>query len=663
MYLFEKIEKKIRYNKYFILALFSIFQYRHVIFGEKLIGWDSLDAIFPNFLYIVDCLKNLKFPYYNPFTQGGYSLTNNFFTVYLFNPFDLFMAVCAQAFNPLYVFQLQFPVVSIASGWMIYRYMERKNRDFGPSMLAAISFPAFVMYPLAGQLPFFYAFFMFSYLISLHEEIIKLHPRIGIVFASIVLMFLLVKSYFFFIPFFITLSLTQLLPGRSKGEKAMIITSLLAASVGYFIINYPVYIMLKSGALDLNGSFVSPEPRLRSLVPMGVSYATSPWVSVADIVDNRNWERGAWTEGFNYLFLYAYFVCMFRVFSRENRKNWGKGVLSVICVALFILLASGKLKSIHSYIPLVSGSRWGFSYVHFAQIFFLDIVCWKGFEINRIKKVERLVITIFVILVALNTSNFSFNLSSVVTLIIILLSIIVFNFKSLYFTSFIFLITIGYIFRVVPFNTIDKKNEYREVNERNHSVLITKNEREVGSIGEYKYQDRQWIYKKEMTLNGYNNSIHPSFWYMKGREDFKKIVIPLCTLPHFKKRKSYPVSDNLYLESWRDDLVKIIQNNNCDSKINKISVDSESFKYISSSRYNLILQNLSGFRSEHSYGIKFLSGSIALVEGQPFKEVILVYSSLSSKITMLVVVMSFIFLIILIPMMATRVIKNQNIMR
>jgi len=96
-------EKIIKFPMVFFLVASAV-QYRKIIFEGKKIGWDTLDAIFPHFLYMVDCFKNGTFPYYNPLIMGGFSFGENYFTAFLLNPLDVFIAMLATVISPLYIF-------------------------------------------------------------------------------------------------------------------------------------------------------------------------------------------------------------------------------------------------------------------------------------------------------------------------------------------------------------------------------------------------------------------------------------------------------------------------------------------------------------------------------------------------------------------------------
>ena len=229
------------------------------------------------------------------------------------------------------------------------------------------------------------------------------------------------------------------------------------------------------------------------------------------------------------------------------------------------------------------------------------------------------------------------------TLIPILLVMIIFykKDKNYIFTTLLF--CFAYLFKPANFTGLDNKGEYGQIKSRISQVAVTQNYRDEGIKGDYLFEDRSWLYKKKATLNGYNNSIHPIFWYLKGHQEASEFLIPICNMKsQIKKRKEYPSNDNEYLEAFRDDLLNYIKSSKCSEKISSLTLNVDEMKFTPISSRTLILQNLAGFNNLNGLNsVKVLPGGITIIDGIIGEEVSYQFDKTSSVFNKIFLILSF----------------------
>lgn len=140
--------------------------------------------------------------------------------------------------------------------------------------------------------------------------------------------------------------------------------------------------------------------------------------------------------------------------------------------------------------------------------------------------------------------------------------------------------------------------EYERISNRNLSIKLGKNQRTPAEVGEYEWRDRTWLYDKTATLNGYNNTIHPIFWYLKGESAASQIAIPLCPKNSIKlkSRDKYAKNDNLYLKELKNDIIRLVDKNKCSRSIDKFEFTQTILSFNTVSKATLVLQNIDFFK-------------------------------------------------------------------
>jgi hypothetical protein len=622
-------------------AIASLIQYRKILFFSKKIGWDTLDAIFPHFLYMVDCFKQFSFPYYNPLTVGGFSFGQNFFTAFLLNPIDVFLALIGTLVSPLYIFQLAFPIFATLSGFWFYQFLKKINNDEWLSLLGGLAYLSGILFPLAGQSPFFFSFVLFPFLLSPFSNLVQSRKSLNILCAIVLLVTFLLKTYFFFIPFLMAGAFLLLLPQQKNNIKVFIF-SLVVASFLYLIMTYPILIYLKQSLVDLNGSFISPEPRLRSLSPEKIFFSYSLSSVIGDLIDARLIPGSAWTNGFNLSILFLFIIQFFSL--SLNRSNLTKRLMILGIMLFSMCMSYGYFYNLHKSLPVIGSFRWGFSYSHFAQICYLLLICFVGIDVKNIKsKVKYIMSSVFLLSFGWIIYQ-SQNIKPLVLIIPVLMLIYFFHKKEKYFLGMVIVFTFAYLGKNYNFNEVDGKTEYRDISHRSVLVNITDNKRDVGQPGDYLFEDRSWLYKKNPTLNGYNNSIHPIFWYLKSKPEVVSIVIPICheNVILLKKREAYPINDNEYLEAYRNDLLSYIEKSKCTEAITNLSFNINQLKFTAVTSKSIIIQNLDGFELENNSKIEqVLPGGLRIVESKINEQVVYKYKKSHVLINQVFLAISF----------------------
>lgn len=604
--LFNKISQLVTKNPIGFFFICIMVQYRDLIFFEKKIGWDTLDAYYPYFLYIVDSFKSGSLPYYIPYILGGVSFVDNFFTTPLLNPIDLFLAAISTIGHPFFIFEMQFPIFALLSGYWIYKFALRHNKDKLLSIIAGLVFIICMLNSIIGQASFFYAFVLLAFLLEPFIFLIQSNKISYQFFACVSLLSLMLKSYFFFIPFVLIISFVSCCYSddfKITRSQIKFVISLVICSAFYLWLMKPVNSGYASLVADLNGSFKSPDERLRSLIPEQVFWEESVMNVIADLIDNNLLRGMAWSTGtiiLLLLFLYQFFQMIFK-------KDMYKGKLAILLyIVISVLFCSGFYDYVHNAVPYINSMRWSFTaYAQLALVLYLGFIFLFPLEVDSMTKKKREIIVaiwLFVFsyavllpLVRDRSINFKYltNLfylfiayafihKTKIFKILLLCSLVVFSFRSLN-----------------PVSVVDDMNEQGKIRNRKAEVVLNNNIRDDSGDGKYDQNDREWLYNKTATMNGYNNSVHPIFRYLKGEQVTNEIVIPLCpSAPiDIKNRKEYPENDNDYLKLLKTEIIKLVDNNRCVGPITRFKFTPDQLSFQSASNFTLVLQNITQFIS------------------------------------------------------------------
>lgn len=625
-------EKRL-FNSYPFLffSLLGIIQYHKALFRGKAIGWDSMDALYPTFLYFVDCVKNFEFPFYNPFTLGGIPIGYNFFSSFMLNPIDFLLVLIASVVSPLYIFLLQFPLFAILSGYWIFKYLRQINGELALSYIGGIAYFAYIMFPLAGQSPFFYSFVLFAFLLSPFKTLITSENKVQIALACVVLIALLMKAYFFFIPFFMLAAFVILAKDKSISFKTLFFT-LAISCVVYFALAYPVLSYLKNSLADLSGDFISPEPRLRSLLPEEVLYSSSVLNVLGALIDSFYMGVEGWTKGFNIAIFFLFLVQLFMSIKTKSLRPMDFALFFLM--VFFIFMSTGHLSFLHDRLPLLRSFRWGFSYIHLSQICYLFFICSRPNFIKAMTSWDRITVSMVLLILFGGLVWLNFSVLTIKLVLPLILLVLVLILLPRYFFSLVMLITIIYIAifaRRISFVGGNPIAEYELTNGRVQKVVITENKRNIGEAGDYLFNDRTWLYRKEPSLNGYNNTIHPIYWYLKGRKTAESFVVSICDPKIFDLgHREFGEKDNVYLENLTSDIVQNIRAYRCKENIQSFQATPQSLSFTTVSKYTLVLQNLDFFGSDEKIiREKRLPGGMRILEASPGSQIDLEYQKRS----------------------------------
>ncbi|HXH73870.1 MAG TPA: hypothetical protein VNJ08_02825 [Bacteriovoracaceae bacterium] len=643
------LKKYLPHYPVIFLSLMGLLQYSKVLFKGRSVGWDTVDAFFPPHLFFVDCFKKFIFPFYNPFSMGGVSIGHNYITAFMLNPIDILLSLFGTVISPLYMFQVQFPIFSIFSGYWIFCYLKSVNvENILLSLIGGLAYFAAIMYPLAGQAQFFYSFTLLAFLLSPFRDLSVSNNKIYNAFGIMALVSIMLKAYFFFIPFFFLGAFCLMAFDKSLPIKKVIFI-FACVSVTYLVLTLPILNYFKSSMADLYGNFISPEPRLRSLVPEKIMYSPSFMSVLGDIIDRYYIPGGAWTRGFNISFVFLFFTQLYLFLTSGGKRVRDFALLFLM--VFFIFMAKGAFATLHENLPVLSSFRWGSSYVYFSQICYLFFICSRPFDYSRLKWLHGLCISVgltilYLALARIQPAVLSFSLISP---IILLISVLIFRPRFLLTVVIIFTV----IYALIHAKTISLVNrnpigEYDLTNQRNQKISIEKNERDIGVPGDYLFNERSWLYRKIPSMNGYNSATHPIFWYLKARPESGKIVIPICNEAFFNfgERGTYDPNDNKYMDKLRDDIITGIQKYRCSEEIVNFHATPDEIQFMPVGPYTLILQNVEHFKTiSETKKERNFPGGIRIIESEPGKMVQLSYkkSSVAANLVFLIISFGLIF--------------------
>lgn len=633
--LVDSVEK----SPFWFFFICILIQYSPIIFYKKKIGWDTLDAYFPNFLYMVDSFKDLSLPYYNLFSLGGVSFADNFFSGPLLNPIDISLAVLATKLHPLYVFQLQFPIFALLSSYWIYRFLLRFNQNSMYSVLGAITYLYCMLNPTVGQSSFFYAYVLLAFLLDPCYHLIKRKNVFHFLFACVILASLLLKTYFFFIPFFLVLASGAHLYfckiHKNKFELKFIFCCMIAGGI-YFALMKPINSAYVRSTIDLLGDFVSPEPRLRSLTPELIYY--SKWADIfADMIDSRLLPGAAWSfMTIILLILFLAQMCLL-ILNKDKAK-----FLFILSIGLCLLSAAGVFANFYSQIPYIKSMRWGHAYTNFAQLLYFAFIFMFPISLDSLSRSLREKISIVWLVIYFSVFVYALKHHKSYELYWSAPSLFIsyfFAYKKKLFEPVFLIILLVLSFRMnkdfvdgileyarissqsshnsMNKDFVDGIQEYARISSRNSSMKLDQNRRAPAEVGDYRWDDRSWLYDKKATMNGYNITIHPIFWYLKGEPATSSIAIPLCSPKNIllKPRDKYSKNDNLYLKELKSDIIRMVRKNKCSRSIDKFEFTQTSLSFKTVSKVTLVLQNINFFKLDSFESVveKKMPGGMSLL--------------------------------------------------
>lgn len=622
-WLFDNSEK----HPYTFFFFCILIQYSPIIFAKKIVGWDSLDAYFPGFLFLVDSINELTFPSYIPFLLGGISFAENFFYGLVLNPIDIGMALIATKISPLFIFQLQFPVFAFLSVCWVYNFLLKFNNNSTHSVLGAMTYLISTLNSLHGQSSFFYSFVLLAFLLDPFYNLIKKKNIIHFIFSTVILISILIKSYFFFIPFMVLFSFLAHMYYKNRQkfffEFKFLFSCFLAVLVYYFLFKAINSDYIQSTS-DLLGDFRSPDPRLRSLIPEKMYYSSLKQI-IADMVDSHILVGASWSMN-SILFILPFFAQITIMF--KTKDQWLSKLLILIAMILSLLAAGGIFANIHKSIPFINSVRWGFAYTHFAQLFYFAFIFLYSISLEDMSSALREKIGIFWLIIYFAFVTYSFKLGKSEELkfsLFTLFTVYFFVFKKeLFYRSFM-LVLVFFSFRLIK-DFDNGKDEYQSLSKRYLGTNVTYNFRDVSNTSDYDPLNRNWLYNRIPSLDGYNNTIHPIFRYLKGVSEAGRIVIPLCPKKPLilKERSDYPNNDNEYLKALKKDIIDLIKRNKCKKIIDDFELTQKKLIFTGVSEATLILQNLRPFVLEKRVSalVKNMPGGLKLISHKKNEQII-----------------------------------------
>jgi hypothetical protein len=559
------------------------------IIGEVYTSWDTHDLGFVNFLYFSDSLRDGYIPFWNHFIQSG-TFFPSFFNVGLFSPFQLFFVILSWVINPAYIYEIMLQSIILVGGVGAYLLFFVISKDKFVALFGATAFSVTVLVPITGQVMFLFSlssfpwliFFCMKTIISKQKGIMRyvFFGTLGAMYISSGYVWMnLVNIIITF--FFLVCIVIKVYSNDEILERKSLLTNLI--KLGVFFTTYgllyvclmlPGYLNLSDLYSIFSGDYINPEPRLRSLGAQP-HYAYSSFLhALVGAIDPRiaindstffsglhKWSFGAgWV-----LWIIAFGV------STKKLLLWQAFWISISLVAL--LYSFGDDNFIGAWvekIPLLNANRWwvnGIFYLNIAIVFLSVPKMKKLRDKERNEKsanLQLLLVTIMVIffLVYFKSSFFEFILVSTIIFLIFLLGKVR---KKTLWESVLFLligVNVGAI-AYMPYSfSMDNRyfsseNGYNhKIDNREKSVVITENYRQLGKGNEYIYNDETWLLKKIPFSHGFNPLGNPWHWYLKNEPFISSfVVVTQKVRKEANLDRANFVSDNVFAQTVAIDVL------------------------------------------------------------------------------------------------------------
>jgi hypothetical protein len=595
------------------------------LLGIRYTGWDTHDMGFVNFLFFSDSIREGIIPFWNPFIQSGIFFPN-FNNVGLFYPFQLFFVILSWVINPLYAYELLIQASIMLGGAGAFKCLKSFGVSEYPALFGGIAVAISVLLPMTGQLGILISLSSFCWLIyacnwAINKNSYK--PFSILFFATIAAMYL-ASGYLW-------MNIINLLIGIAFSSYAILSNSTnirenlrlnkkvatlnIATFMGLLLILYavtqlPGYLNLLFNYGQLYGDYISPEPRLRSLMAHDYFSYMSIVQAVAGSIDPRlimnsnvaiDIPKWSWGSGV---------ILWITLLITQTKKNISHQKFWFSLFIISILYSSAKsniLGELIKILPVINANRWWYIGINYAIISTIFIACQNISSCLDEKLSTRnihirsyvLVFITLAILLYLRSPIIVWLFTAAAFLILIYLlklDPISKTTKSTISRLLIALTAINVIsFFTLPHTGINwpprflSKLEniayYNNVINRNKGITITSNQRDLGGERYYVYNNEAWLTKKIPTSHGYNNLGNPYYWYLKDEPymaNIFNITRDVRVEPKFSREKFD--SDNRYVETRINDVLL---------HPNKPSIDEDSFielkpLNIFKSRINLI---------------------------------------------------------------------------
>ena len=534
------------YSMALVAVLCVVCGYPEVVLNRCYITWDSYVYLYPKFLYLVDSVKSGYFPLWNPFEMAGVPLLP--WNGSLFNPINLIFVLFSLVFPPDYIFQLMLLMPVTIGGIGAYFLFKRLRYSEPVALFGCIAVSLSMFGPILGQYSIAYSVAFMPWVFYMVVEVVDSK---GLVNPVKVCLFSLSLAVFFYtaypvMVFLIGLAAVSfglfrifLIAGRDSlklGVKVFRISlpilflALAASSVAVF----PMLENRSFVARQLEGDFVSPDPRLRVSLSktdgvLGYDRTRSNYLALAK-------DNVLWHSTFTLILSFLLAAAIFRFF----RDPYIPFFLFLSLVFVSYVKGRGGFiyELIFDHVPLFWNNRYpifGLSLVKFTLLMVsmgqLDYICkLKGDSQESgitLEKGRILVMGCIGVLLALLAFYKPFYWGFSIAFMSLSLFFYLYLGSKISTRLFMGVLSLGllmthYVYQHSYYysNNVEERILSRG---RNVSPEYNSNLRTLVKSKDYIFYDHSWVFSKSPVNQGYYTADIPAYWYLKNLNFLSKI--------------------------------------------------------------------------------------------------------------------------------------------
>ncbi|VVE34591.1 hypothetical protein PCO31110_03871 [Pandoraea communis] len=575
--------KNIAIAIFFLLLHFSFF-YEN-LFGKSYTGWDTHDWSFVNFTYFSDALRSGSVPLWTHFIQSG-NFFPSFNNVGLYTPFQLIFIVLAWVINPLQSYEFMIQAAMLVGVLGAYSLFRAQGAGRMVALFGAAAFDLTVQLPITGQMVFVFSFSSLPWLLLVCLNIIRGNSRRPYVVVCQAAFFVLYIASGYLWLNVVNLIIAFLFSGgmylsrmRAASIEQRMVLRRVALTLGLFFLVIGVLYagLILPGIINLSsyygkfyGDFVSPDPRLRSLLPAENFSYNSIFHAVAAAIDPRIaandpiWSadmRAAWPYGAGWVLWIVVLATPWKKKVFSSQSFW----LILLFVAL--LYSTGNrygINKIIEHIPVLKANRWWFAGGYYCSIALCMLAVLKlnalSSSITLRQATSRIclvLVPVAFIFIALDTPIEQYHVVAEIALLFWLLNVV--SDRLLRNVLLMSLVCVSaFSFHEIPksmpnykYSKIpDLSGYFEKMGRRKVNVEITENFRKLSTAHDYVFDDEDWLLNKVPFAHGYNHLSNPIYWYVKNDAFLARIAFLAQgeRVDKILSRRDFS-SDNAYAEA------------------------------------------------------------------------------------------------------------------
>ena len=355
---------------FLLILLMAIAAYWQIALLRDLLKWDNIDAYHPYRYFVVECIRNGEFPWWNPYQFLGYPIYSDPQSGAWYPLLWIFAMISPYSFSMM---NLEFTLHIVIAGWGMYIFNRELGRTMGAAIMASITymFCGFIV-ETAQLLPFVISLAWLPWVLYCFFKLLKNEGFLWPVGFGICLGLMLTGGYpaFVIILFYILFTITvgrlfKTYRNRNYQQLKTLVYRLIASVAvlmmiagGYLKALYQsLPYFSRSSGMEYNEAFYSYAVTLDSLKGF-----LAPISGMA--------EKAADSDLFTYGYFGIFSLLLFLVFPaiKPGRMQW-----SIFGLSLFFFMAAmGDLLPVRywlfKFVPGMSLFRHPIIFLAFAQI-------------------------------------------------------------------------------------------------------------------------------------------------------------------------------------------------------------------------------------------------------------------------------------------------------